>query len=99
MKPLVSKKLRQSAQGQACTMRSEYCNEHESDVVLCHMPLPGMAGTGQKVHDTQSFYGCKGCHHWFDVIARGDESRWREGFRAHAETQSIMLEQGLLTAK
>lgn len=99
MKPCISKELRKSARGQRCTLRTEFCNEYESDVMLCHVPLKGMAGWSQKAHDFHAMYACYNCHNWFDVTARGDPSRWKEAIRAVFETQSIMYEQGLMIIK
>lgn len=96
MKPAKSNKLRKSAQGQACTLRSEHCTDNGDNVSLCHVPLPGMAGMGQKAHDFHGFYGCQGCHYFVDVLGRGDVRLWADVIRAVFETQSIMYEKGLI---
>ena len=99
MKPIVSKKIRQSARGQSCTLRSPHCNDNGENVMLCHVPLPGMAGMGQKMSDIHGFYGCEGCHRYFDTEGRADPERWQMAFRAVVETQNILYELGLITVK
>ena len=97
MKPIVSKKLRDSARGKACTLRStEHCNENGENVMLCHIPMKGMAGMGQKSSDIHSFYGCEGCHKWMDGEGRNSPLRWPWLLQAMMETQSIMYESGLI---
>ena len=96
MKPLVSKNLRDSAKGKACTLRSFHCNDNGENVSLCHAPLKGMAGVGQKCHDIHAFYGCEGCHKWLDGEGRGHDDRLKWLLRAVFETQSIMYELGLI---
>ena len=96
MKPIVSKKLRDSARGKACTLRADCCSDNGLNVMLCHVPLKGMAGTGQKAHDIHAFYGCMACHYYVDNEHRGDDSICVDVLRAVFETQSIMYEEGLI---
>ncbi len=96
MKPCSSKKVRDSANGESCTMMSNMCNDDGYNVHLCHIPLKGMAGMGQKAHDFLAFYGCEGCHRYFDTEGRGDPQRWELAFLAQAKTQTILYELGLL---
>lgn len=60
--PFVSQKLRDFANGQTCTMLSEWCNGNPETVVLCHSRRRAGAGTGQKPHDFWGYHGCSGCH-------------------------------------
>lgn len=96
LRPIKSDKVRKSANGQACTLRSDFCTDNGTNVMLCHVPLKGMAGGSQKAHDIHSFYGCMGCHTWFDGDGRDDEARWPMALRAVFETQNILYELGLI---
>jgi hypothetical protein len=88
-----SKKLRDSARGQSCTLRVTRCTSDDT-VVLCHLPV-GMRGTGIKSPDLFAVFGCVACHDAIDGRAKADFDA-RDLLRALAETQMIWLESGLL---
>lgn len=60
--PFVSKKLRDFARGQSCTMMSEWCNGNPETVVLCHDRRRSGAGMAEKPHDWWGYHGCSDCH-------------------------------------
>lgn len=88
-----SKPLRDSAQGQQCTLRLDGCTGDASTVVLCHIRRGGSAGMGVKPPDWFAFYGCAHCH--------ANEGRATDGdlLRALRETLIYMERQGLLMFK
>lgn len=65
-KTLVSKKLRQSAKGQECTLNIyPYCNGDPATTVSCHVGLLGK-GIGKKSDDIMIVHGCYECHKIID---------------------------------
>ena len=61
-KPYVSVELRHFARGMECQMKSEWCNNDPSTVVLCHVRRRSGAGMAQKPHDFWAYHGCSSCH-------------------------------------
>lgn len=59
----VSPKLRASAKGQDCLIRSPVCNGDSSTTVLCHL---GGGGMGTKKSDLHAAFGCSSCHSFVD---------------------------------
>lgn len=98
MTRIVSKKLRDSARGQDCTLRLPgVCSFDPARTVLCHLPV-GMKGMGLKSPDLFAVFGCDNCHAVVDGRARG-EFDYSDLLRALAETQMIWVREGLLTVK
>ncbi len=93
-----SKKIRDSARGENCTLRLDGCLPGNDTVVLCHAPGTGMKGTGLKVPDIFAFYGCHHCHSVVDGRVKG-EWTYRDIVRAMAETQMKLIEKGLVVIK
>lgn len=91
---VVSKKLRDSARGQSCTLRIVPCASDET-VVLCHLPIKGFGGMGMKVPDVFAAFGCEHCHAVIDGRAQGNFSE-ADLLRALAETQMRWIESGLI---
>lgn len=60
--PFKSQKLRDFAEGQDCTMLSQWCNGNPETVVLCHSRRRATAGIAEKPHDFWAYFGCSGCH-------------------------------------
>ena len=95
-----STKLRQSAKGESCTMESPNCNGNPETVVWCHsnFSMHGK-GTGIKAHDVFGFYGCAGCHDWYDgrTNNRGAIALKRDlFFAAHSKSLVRLIEKGIL---
>ena len=89
---IVSPAIRKSANGQTCTMRSDWCEGRIDTVVFCHLPVRrfGLGGLGMKVPDVFGYYGCHQCHaHEADV-------GWDDLLRALCETQMRMIRAGLI---
>lgn len=64
---LRSKKLRDSAKGQPCSIRIPgHCNGNPETTVLCH----GNGGGGTKTEDTWAAFGCSSCHDIVDFRVR-----------------------------
>ncbi|WP_312530376.1 nuclease domain-containing protein [Paracoccus sp. (in: a-proteobacteria)] len=89
---IVSTAIRDSARGQTCTMRSDWCNHDPSTVVFCHAPVRrfGLGGMGMKVPDLFGYYGCHMCH------AHESDMGWDDILRAMCETQMRLLAAGLI---
>lgn len=96
-----SAKIRKSARGESCTMYSVNCNRNRDTVVWCHSNLSIHGkGHGLKAHDIFGFYGCSGCHDWYDgrtLMSRGTAAEKRElFFMAHARSLLRLVEKGLV---
>lgn len=104
-KRLQSKKIRDSAKGEDCTLRIVgICNFNPNTTVLCH---ENGAGVAYKAHDIHSCYGCSDCHAWLDggwfkyYQSTGIEPPYHylvdsEFKRAMIETQSILIQKNLI---
>lgn len=104
-KPVVSQAMRDSADGESCTVRLPMiCNRREDTTVLAHLPLGGR-GTGLKASDDHAVYACDACHAVID--GRDKQGRARISLaelyecllRALAETRERMRQKGLISYK
>jgi hypothetical protein len=95
---LRSKKLRDSARGEACHMRHpKHCTWPASDVVWCHSNQGEHGkGYGIKASDEHGFYGCQGCHAFYDVskATRTEKTYWYE--KAHKASIETAKRKGVL---
>lgn len=104
-----SKNITQSAKNENCTLRiAGICNHDPETTVFAHMNGGGMA---YKHHDIHGCYACSKCHEWLDggyvkhisaqlFSKQAIEANVRGEFcRAMIETQSILLEKGLIEVK
>ena len=93
-----SKKLRDSARGQQCTIRLPgVCNSNQETTVLCHLPGAGM---GMKSSDVHAAFGCSACH---DEVDRRTRNVLRDVamlafFYGMVRTQQYWIDEGYLTA-
>lgn len=63
---IVSKKLRDSARGESCSLRIPgICNGNRETTVLAHLNS-NRKGTGNKSPDIFAVYACSSCHDWLD---------------------------------
>lgn len=89
-----SKKIRDSARGETCSLRvSNYCRDDET-VVFAHLNS-NYRGVGLKSPDLFGVYACYNCHTALDacrVVAS-------EQLRALQETQMKLYEKGLIKVK
>ena len=97
MTRIVSKKLRDSARGQDCTLRLPGCRFNPEYTVLCHLPV-GMKGMSMKSPDLFAAFGCDHCHGVIDGRIKGEYDH-SDLLRALAETQMKWVQMGLLTVK
>lgn len=95
---VVSKRVRESARGQDCTVRIPgACNFNPETTVLAHLPC-GQKGMGMKGFDTVAVYACSACHDVLDGRRKG-EVDWSDMLRAIAETHEALIRAGILTVK
>jgi len=87
------------AKGQDCQMMSPECNHDSSTVVACHIPAKFMASTSGKNSDFCIFFGCSGCHHWYDITERGSDKADAYALLAMMKTQHILHQAGLIQYK
>lgn len=66
MAKIVSKKLRNSARDENCTLQiAGVCNYNPATVSLCHLPDESH-GMGRKSDDISAAFGCDMCHSVID---------------------------------
>lgn len=98
---LKSKKIRDSAKGEDCTLRlSPNCTDEWGAVVLCH--IGRVSGISAKCHDTFAVFGCNFCHDIIDGKVKSelsDGDKALEKLRALEETQSILIQKNLIQVK
>jgi len=58
-----------------------------------------MGATGGKTSDFCGFYGCSGCHTWFDGPGRNSPESFEYALDAMMKTLHIMHSDGLITFK
>ena len=91
-----SKKIRDSARGQDCTLRLVgVCNFNEETTVLAH--IGRNRGMALKCDDTMAVFSCSSCHAKIDGAERSDLAL--DLLRSLEETQKILFDKGLLNAK
>jgi len=91
-----SKKLRDSARGQECQVRSPVCNGDTSTTVLAHLNGGGM---GTKHSDLLAAFACSSCHNLIDGNYQGYSPHFVTQIHCDAifRTQKIWLDTGLVT--
>jgi hypothetical protein len=94
---VISKPLRNSARGKHCTLRLMNCEPNSETVVLAHLRGHWALGIAAKPHDFFAVYACGSCHGCEErsIVHCTDQDR----LRALYETQSLMLEAGLISVK
>lgn len=96
---VVSKKIRNAARGQNCTLRLSECNFNPETTVLAHLPS-GTKGVGMKGFDTVAVFACSSCHDAIDGRARNTGPiDWRDITRALAETHEVLISKGIVEVK
>ncbi|WLD56901.1 DUF1364 domain-containing protein [Salinispirillum sp. LH 10-3-1] len=99
---IVSKKLRNSARGQDCTLNiAGVCNYNPETVVLAHLPDESK-GMGTKADDISACFACSACHDYIDGRAGGkmalQDTEWYMR-RAMVRTWRVWVESKLLLIK
>lgn len=102
MGTIVSKKARESARDEACTLQIvRVCNGDWSTTVLAHLP-DETNGMGTKSDDISSCYACGTCHTLIDspgdIRITSEEREWYMR-RAMVRTWRRMLAKGIMTIK
>lgn len=97
-----SKKLRDSARNQDCTLRLVgVCNFNDETTILCHVGV--MAGMGTKSSDNMAVFGCSSCHDVIDgktsYSVTDNPDIHHDIIRAIGETQQIWIDKGLMVIK
>jgi len=89
-----SKKIRESAMGEDCTLRvSANCQDGET-VVFCHLNT-NFRGVGLKSPDLFGVYVCYECH----LLLDKSRVEYQDQLRALTETQMKLYDKGLLVVK
>jgi hypothetical protein len=90
-KHMISKKIRNSAKDQTCTLRVSPKCDYNQTVVSCHISSP-FRGMALKSPDIFIAHGCYFCHYLLDSgkVSAADQ------LRAMQETQMRLVEQGLI---
>lgn len=95
-----SRKIRESARGEDCTMNSPRCNYDPATSSWCHSNFQEHGkGVGHKAHDIMGFIGCSGCHYWFDIESRRGVSKPERAlafYRAWAKSIIRLFEKGVI---
>ena len=96
-KPVHSKKIRDSARGEYCTMISPRCSGDPAKVALRHSNLLEHGkGRGIKASDLEAFYGCTECEDWFTDPDVPRETRYNYYKFAKNNTHIRLKEKGLI---
>lgn len=99
-KPVRSKKLRDSARGQECTVRVPgVCNYDPDTTVLAHVNGGGM---GTKHSDMAGAVSCSACHQWLDYgYLKNSDTYTRDSYHLAGviETQQRWIDDGLISVK
>lgn len=96
---VVSKKIRNAAKGQDCTLAIPgICSFNPETVVLCHFP-DEFGGMGTKPSDLSAGFGCHDCHAAIDGRLGKPMSREEREFymrRSANRTISKLLDLGII---
>lgn len=106
MKPkqIKSKKMRDSARGEECTLQiAGVCNGNAETVVLCHFPDESH-GIGTKADDISAGYGCSACHDAIDrrsISTLTPTSVERQFYMRRSQTRTLrrMIEKEVICIK
>ncbi len=96
---IISKKLRDSARGQQCTLNiSGVCNYNSETTILAHLPDESN-GMGKKADDISSCFACSSCHTAIDTHKVPASDRDFYFRRAMIRTWRTWFEMGLISIK
>ena len=92
-----NQKIRDSAKDENCTMFSPQCNNDPRTTVFCHsnMLIHGR-GTSRKAWDIFGFYGCSGCHNWYDKSGAPRTELENHFWPAFSRTLMKLIEKGIV---
>lgn len=95
-------RITESANGEACTVRSPWCNGDSSTVVWAHAPSGQFFGKGAslKGEDLVGCYACHECHSAIDGRSHINETTFEERrtmfLRGFGESLRILIMKGLV---
>ena len=89
-----SKKIRDSARGESCSLRASLLCQDDETVVACHLNS-NFRGTGLKSPDIFVVYACAACHNLLD----SSKVSSKDQLRALQETLMKVYHKGLITVK
>jgi hypothetical protein len=96
---IISKKLRESAKGQECTMQvAGVCNGNPETSVLAHIQVDGGI-MGGKTDDISACISCSSCHEWLDQHRGSELDELFYTRRAMIRTHLFWIEKGLLVVR
>lgn len=96
MTRIASKKILQSARGEACTLRIPmHCVDGNETVVAAHLQFEG-GKMGGKTDDHSIAYACYGCHTAIDQRLITPEERWYYMGRGLVRTWRKLIEKGVI---
>ena len=88
---IVSRKIRASANGQTCTLRTNPRCDHDQTVVTCHLSS-NYRGMGLKSPDIFVVHACAYCHADLD----SSKVDYKDQMRANQETLMRLVRMGLI---
>ena len=98
-KPIRSKKLRDSARGQQCTVNiAGVCSYNDEQTILAHYNFEG-GTTGGKSSDTSAGFCCYECHHELDNNKLSSDDALFYKARSMVRTMKIWIYDGLVVVK
>jgi hypothetical protein len=100
-KKLKSKKIRDSAKGEQCTLRIPSVCHNRSDTTVAAHVNSVFKGVGNKSHDIHIIYACSRCHDWLDGRLQADTyvNKKAETLRALLETQHRLIQKRLIEVR
>jgi len=104
-KMIRSKKMKEAARGQTCTMQIHgVCNHNTETTVFAHSNrMAHGKGFGEKAHDIFGADMCSACHDLYDGRTQKTEwtvdALWFRFEEAMAKTQLRRIKQGILVVK
>lgn len=98
-----SKKVRDAARGQPCTVNIVgVCNGQSETTVLAHLPDQSH-GVGLKAHDLSACFACDACHTVLDGRAKWPpmEEEHKDFYMRRAQTRTLvaLYDMGILSIK
>jgi len=96
---LKSKKIREAARGQECTLHIVgVCNYDPSTTVLAHLP-DETKGMAKKADDISACFACSACHDAIDGRVKSEIDEYKDFYyrRAMVRTWRKLIEMGVIT--
>ena len=91
-----SKKVRNSARSESCTLRFyQVCNDNPDTVIFAHVGSQG--GMGMKCGDNFGVYACSSCHTKIDTDPKSKNAA--DIMRALEETQQKLIDKELMVIR